>query len=366
MNFRLLLYSIILSFAFLGTGVKGQRLDQLLELFPLPVGNRWQVLPSPNLSFSPETSWSMGFSTIGIHHSQGRDGGLVSTIQLDLTYTLNRQRIADLDYHWKESGGNWIFQGSNSWYDYPDTWYALSGASEPISYRRIELDNQVYRRLGNKWFGGLFHHAQLLSQIQYESGGLFDQSRPTGFLGGVSNGLGLALFRDQRINPLNPVSGGDFLLIKTGFYDPLLGSDFSFIRHEVDWRHYFGLAKPLVLAVQLKGTVIDGDAPFRMLANLGGSGILRGYHARMFTGNLSLAVQSELRWKLSKHWGWVVFAGMGSTDDKAGLRHPVNIHYAGGTGIRFTLDQLNLNNLRVDLAVGEKGLTWYFSYGEAF
>jgi hypothetical protein len=61
----------------------------------------------------------------------------------------------------------------------------------------------------------------------------------------------------------------------------------------------------------------------------------------------------------------VIFAGVGEVEHKfsAFTNHP---HAAGGTGIRFMIDEEYKINLRLDFAYNGKDILTYFNVLEAF
>ena len=103
---------------------QGQKLSKLLDYIPFRLTEQLSLLPSPGLSFSPETNWSFGLTTIGTFRPAEPEAPL-STIQLDLRYTLNKQLVADIDYHWNSSNKRFSAFGSNSFYKYPDIYFII-------------------------------------------------------------------------------------------------------------------------------------------------------------------------------------------------------------------------------------------------
>lgn len=344
-----------------------QKLTRLLDYIPFRLNEQFSILPSPGLSYSPETSWSFGITTIGSFRSSIHEAPL-STIQLDLRYTLNKQLIADLDYHWNSTNHKFSAFGSNSFYDYPDQYFSSSdkSSSELIRYRKTEFDNKFFFNLVQSWKGGIIHRVQIISTPESTQNGLFLEEMPSGFLGGISHGIGLGILRDKRNNTLNPTNGSSLINLNISSFTETIGSDYEFTRVELDLRQYLSIFGTQTLALQAKGIFNTGAPPFSLSGNLGGQSILRGYHKNMFIDRQMIALQAELRIRVYKRIGIVTFAGLGAVSPQITSLTNEIPKAALGTGIRFLLDKTNNANLRFDAAYGSRGLQYYFSYGEAF
>jgi outer membrane protein assembly factor BamA len=187
----------------------------------------------------------------------------------------------------------------------------------------------------------------------------------TGTDGGLSSGFGLVLFADTRNNAFSPSDGGYY---KLSFLHSAewLGSDFKFVRYILDARHYIGLASNIVLALQVYGSQVTGDPPFYLYPALGGDNIMRGYYEGRYRDKIYLATQGEFRFRLTKRWGIVGFAGIG---DVSGDYNGFKLKYVKpsfGLGARFMLDVQELLNVRADFARGRDTEGVYFNAKEAF
>lgn len=368
MNSRHHLLCILIILCLLPLDVRAQKLGKILNSLPFELGNQWKILPAPSISFRPETDWSLGVSMTATHRQGNANKPQVSVLQLDVIYTLNRQFISDFDFQWRSGDGNWLFRGSDSWSFYPDKYFSETAPDqfETISYKRLELDHQLYRRVGSALYVGLLQHLQSIADVDAPENGIFDQEQTPGFMGGISSGIGIGIMHDRRINPLTPVAGESLINLEARKYLGWLGSNFTFSTMNLDVRYYFALTPDILFAWQTRAMQIWGEAPFRMMGQLGGSDIVRGYHSRQYTGSVLASSQAELRINLLPRVGMVLFGGLGSVSEQWMLLDRHRMHAAAGTGIRIMIDQIDRNNLRVDVAYGETGFAWYFSYGEAF
>ena len=190
------------------------------------------------------------------------------------------------------------------------------------------------------------------------------------------SGLGPVVTFDSRDVPLAAFKG-DLLDIGATFNGTGLGSDYRFVRYQVDARHFQPLGSTrTILAAQFLGQFHTGDVPFRELAgigaNLGGTlynnaNLLRGIYEQRFRDRQMVMFQAELRQKLFWRIDAAVFGGVGNVNnyiDKFALK---DTKYAGGAGIRFNFLQRDRVNLRLDYAGGtgsKPGIL--FAIGEAF
>jgi outer membrane protein assembly factor BamA len=187
----------------------------------------------------------------------------------------------------------------------------------------------------------------------------------TGSDGGTSSGLGLVLFADTRNGAFYPTSGGSY---KLSFLHTVswLGSTFKFSRWIADIRHYFPIADPLVLAAQLYATGVRGDPPFYMVPALGGDNQMRGYYEGRYRDRYYGAIQGELRWRITRRWGLVGWAGVGDVAGTVDAFRLDSLKPTVGVGVRFALDPEEVLNVRADFAYGKNTNGMYFNAKEAF
>lgn len=187
----------------------------------------------------------------------------------------------------------------------------------------------------------------------------------TGSDGGVSSGFGGVLFADTRNSSFYPTSGGYYKLSFLTSVD-WLGSSFSFRRWILDLRHYLGLTPSLVIAMQMFGTAITGDPPFYMMPALGGDNIMRGYYEGRYRDKFYLATQAEVRFKLSRRWAVVGWAGIGDVSGSFSGFRLKDGKPTFGLGVRFALDPVEMVNVRADFGYGKDTRGVYFNAKEAF
>ena len=187
----------------------------------------------------------------------------------------------------------------------------------------------------------------------------------TGADGGVSSGIGGVLFADTRNSPFYPTKGGFYKLSLLTAVD-WLGSSFSFGRWIIDLRQYVALTPSLVLAMQVYGTALSGDPPFYLVPALGGDNIMRGYYEGRYRDKFYAATQGELRFRLSRRWGLVGWAGIGDVSGDVSAFRLKGAKPSFGIGVRFALDPEQIVNVRADFAYGRNTHGVYFNAKEAF
>ena len=194
-------------------------------------------------------------------------------------------------------------------------------------------------------------------------GGPDDIVNATGDLANI--GLGLAIDYDTRDNPLNASTGwfveGDVL-----FYRNSWGSDVDYERYILTANNYLRITKNQVVAWQVSGCAVNGDAPFYQLCMFGASRIIRGYPVGRYLDQRMLAGQAEWRWSFRPRWGVVAFGGLGQVGQNFSDFKSDNILVSGGVGLRWMASVENRVNLSVDYALGEKDNYLYIYVGEAF
>lgn len=168
--------------------------------------------------------------------------------------------------------------------------------------------------------------------------------------------------RDSRFSP----SRGWYAEISAGFTDQALGSDITYQRHTADANWYLTLAPQLVLALRASLCAASDSAPFFAVCQFGQTSDLRGYVIGRYRDVAMAATQGELRWRFTKRFGAVAFAGVGDVAGSFGELEPGDPLWSAGAGLRFLASPENHVNIGVDVAYAEDETSLYFRIGEAF
>ena len=344
---------------------------QIQDLLPFRISENLSILPSPSLSYQPETSWSLGAALISTYNPKPGQAINISTTHFDIIYTLQEQFIAALDHSLYLFDGNLIASGSNSYYKYPEYYFgngvsSSDTASEIINSKRLETDNRLFYRIHENWYGGLVHRLQYITDLQTVKNGLFETDWDFQDQSGSEHGIGIGILHDSRKNQLNPVPESTYLSLTSTLFSHFLSSKSQFTRFEIDYRHYFKLGTQQILAIQAYGIANTGTPSYRLTGMLGGSRQMRAYYYGRYRNRQYLSIKAELRIQVYKRFGIVVFSGLGNVANNLNELFTSNPKPSYGAGLRIMLDQKNRANLRIDYAMGKNSSGWYISYGEAF
>ena len=188
------------------------------------------------------------------------------------------------------------------------------------------------------------------------------------------SGIGPVYTLDSRDVAL-AASKGNLLDLQVMFNGKFVGSDYNFVRYQIDARHYQRIfSNKTILALQYLGQFHSGNVPWYGLAgigaNLGGTlydnaNLMRGIYEQRYRDRQLMTVQAELRQHLFWRLDGAAFMGFGQVGNNFSDYSFNGIHTAGGLGVRFNFIRRDRVNLRFDYAFGkDPGL--YFAIGEAF
>ncbi|MEN2792056.1 BamA/TamA family outer membrane protein [Sphingomonas oligophenolica] len=196
-------------------------------------------------------------------------------------------------------------------------------------------------------------------------------------IGGVNGQLGF----DSTDNLLNPTRGFRALIRLSPETEQTRGSNYRYIRGQIDGSAYYSLSKSLVLAGRVRAASIagaprDAIAPSRRLYS-GGGGSVRGYGFQELgprdpgndpIGGRSLVeAAAELRYRFGDY-GIVPFIDVGQAYASTAPQF-TDLRYGAGIGGRY---YTNFGPLRLDVATpigrrkGEPKVAIYISIGQAF
>jgi hypothetical protein len=230
----------------------------------------------------------------------------------------------------------------------PASWDIRGG----FAYARIS------RKVGGNWFVGL--SGRLVSFAQSISTTVIPPDLEIS-ADSRSVGVGLIAENDSRDMPMNSYDGRLFEASAL-FNDQSLGSDTTYQSYKLGYSSYHELARPLVLAWQIEGCLRSGTTPLWDACRIN----LRGFPATDYLGKTSASAQLEARWRMSKRWGMVGFAGGGYVGSSfSGIRENELIP-SYGIGLRFTVLPVKRINLRLDYARSIGSDAIHVSVGEAF
>ncbi len=225
----------------------------------------------------------------------------------------------------------------------------------PFTYTGISLGFENYQYT-DKIIGGIFSSAENLKER----------------FGGPVLFAGLSQSFDTRNSNNYPTKG--FFGRVTYQYAPALfsKSNFSVSQIKVKVSNFFPIAKQIVLGVNgLYYTLQGNHLPFYLLPQLGSDEMMRGYYKGRFRDQNLVATQAELRYRFTKRFGLVTFAGTGSVFENGSFTLS-GLKPSYGAGARYFYDPAKGLSIRLDYGIGEKRLNekrqsgFYISLAEAF
>jgi outer membrane protein assembly factor BamA len=334
----------------------------------------WVILPA--LSTSPETGLSFGalamhLRKLGKYDTLSRP----SNIQAFLIYTVKGQILFSPSYTLIWDKERYFLNGNLSYFQFPEFYYGIGNQTdkqdqETVSYSMLRLENRFLRQIAPHLFAGIQQRFLQISQVERKEGGLLEETRPFGYNGSVSSGLGPALLYDSRNNVVNATQGL-YAELTTLFHQDWMGSQAHYQFLRTDLRTYLPLHKSRlghwILALQAQGIFTDGTPPvIRQFAELGSDVLMRGYYRGRYRDRQLLAAQAELRFPLVWILGMTAFAGLGEVAPKIADFNIQHFKPNYGAGLRIRVNNKENVNIRIDYGLGYRTSGIYFQIGEAF
>ncbi|HEY4798054.1 MAG TPA: BamA/TamA family outer membrane protein [Bacteroidia bacterium] len=335
--------------------------SQVIDSFPndsLARNEKLNFLPIPIIMNSPETSFGFGGGGIFTFKASKKDTSLrTSSADIVALYTLNQQLVFASEGSLYLPKENYIIKYQASFSKYPDLFWGIGNNTpasnqESYSYTQAYFHPEIVRKVLSKFFLGLNYEIQHVLKVDRNANDLFDQENVTGRNGGPISGIGITAAWDKRNRAFSP-DKGEFVQFYARHYNHLLGSDFEFSDFSVDARKYFKTFHRQVLVFQAISKMTKGSVPFRSLASLGGSSLMRGYYEGRFRDFNMFAFQAEYRVPLWRRFGMVIFTGIGEVSSALKYYCLNGIKYSYGGGLRYALKKKDRLNLRIDYGFGQ-------------
>ncbi len=332
-----------------------------------------KLINYPTIAYAPETSWELGVSSLYVYSANRDLSNRLSEIKAFTFYTLENQYGFWLDHALYTDENKWFFYGRARYQSFPLFYYGI-GRETPSEYQSLIDGNytlfreRLLRETLPSLYFGLELDYQRLNNVSYVEMVYGFVPPSVGTMGSTNVGIGLGLLYNNIHNAMNPREG---LYSEWAFmnYNTAAGSDFNMNAYIVDNRIYRPVKKNNVLAAQLYGQFTTGEAPFNMLALMGGESLMRGYYLGRYRDKNLVAGQVEFRMlplSFSKRWGASVFVAAGQV---YGDEHSFDWGQflpTGGAGIRYLIFPEKDIYTRIDLSYTREGSGVYFYIGEAF
>ena len=332
-----------------------------------------KLINYPTVAYAPETSWELGVSSLYVYSANRDLSNRLSEIKAFTFYTLENQYGFWLDHALYTDENKWFFYGRARYQSFPLFYYGIGRETPSEHIALIDGEYLLFReRLLRETLPSLYFGLELdyqgLNRVNYIDTETDFELPEVGALGSNNLGIGLGLLYNNIHNAMNPREG---LYSEWAFmnYNTAAGSDYNMTTYVIDNRIYHPVKENTVFAAQLYGQFTSGNAPFNMLALMGGESLMRGYYLGRYRDKNLLAGQVEYRilpFEFSKRWGASVFLAAGQVyGDEYGFNWDQFLP-TGGAGIRYLIFPEKDIYTRIDVSFTEEGRGVYFFIGEAF
>jgi hypothetical protein len=331
-----------------------------------------KLINYPTLAYSPETRWEIGVSSLLVYSANQDLSNRLSEIKAFTFYTLENQYGIWLDHAIYSDKNKWFFFGRARYQSFPLLFYGIGPDSPAEHTARIDGNYTLFRErflreIQPSLYFGLEVDFQRLGNVSYQDTAVGFEIPALGGFGSTNTGIGLGLLYDNIHNAMNPREGfySEWAFMRYG----ALGGQFPMTSYIIDNRIYRPVQENTVFAAQVYAQFTQGDAPFNMLALMGGESLMRGYYLGRYRDKHLVAAQMEYRilpFKFSKRWGASVFAAAGQVFSEDNPFEAANFLPTGGLGVRYLIFPEKDIFTRIDVAYTREGSGVYFFIGEAF
>jgi hypothetical protein len=332
-----------------------------------------KLINYPTIAYSPETRWEFGVSSLYIYSAQNDLSNRLSELKAFTFYTLENQYGLWLDHAVYTDENLWFIYGKVRYQSFPLFYYGV-GPDSPKEYTALIDGNytlvkeRFLRAVVPSLYVGLELDYQRLGNVSYANTAANFEAPEIGANGSTNLGLGLGVLYDNIHNAMNPREGvySEWAFLN---YSNVFGSDFNFTSYVTDNRVYRPMGKNGVLAAQVYGQFTAGEAPFNMLALMGGESLMRGYYLGRYRDQNLVAAQLEYRilpFSGSKKWGASAFLAAGQVYGTQNTFAWDAMLPTAGAGLRYLIFPEKDIYTRIDLAFTREGSGVYFFIGEAF
>ena len=327
------------------------------------------LFPLPLLFWTPETEFGGGALVSYILRNSRDTLGHPTSMSVQFIYTQNKQISFFLggDHYWNRGARH--YSGAISYSKFPYAFYGIGpdtpDTTEKYDPESVSIVLSGKMRVSPHLYAGLrleWDHTKLLDA---QNGGQLASGKIRGTQAGYTSGLGATVHWDTRNDVIYPRQGS-FHQASVIPFTKFFGSDFKFVRTQLDFRQYFPLFKNHVFAYQVNAVWIAGHPPFHKMALFGGPNLMRGYYEGRFRDRQFFAFQTEYRAPVWWRFGLAAFGGYGDVAHRLDEFRFKSFKYSIGWGLRFLLDKDQNLNLRIDLAYGKHSAFPAIGIGEAF
>lgn len=335
---------------------------------------RTTYTPLPNISYSPDTRLVLGALVLA-QFKPGKAGPetRASNAMLSAAFSFNKQSSVEADFTIIFPQERWLWKGYVSYLKWPESFWGIGPETLEedeitVEYNKVTLRQKfLYQWRPNLFIGPNVKYANMFDVAYFLDEDGIAAPDLTGAEGGANLGLGTSFILDKRNSIMTPTRN-HYLEFSTLFFSTNWLGDFNFQSYLLDARKYFDFDSDgrNVLAFQACIEHTAGEVPFRDLAMLGGSKIMRGYLDGRYRDKTGVQTQAEFRRILIGRFGAVAFGALGVVGPGFDELQSDQIKWTAGGGLRYNINKANPTYIRIDYGIGEDTGGFYVSLGEAF
>lgn len=321
----------------------------------------------PAVFYTPETK--LGFGVYPNYIFRFSKNCKPSNVAFLAYYTVKKQVSISIDPNLYFRDNDYILSGTIFYEKWPNSFFGFGTNvsrenDEKYTTRNAGFGLDAKRRIFENLYAGLSYEFNNMKFLKVEEGGALASGYITGSESGVNTGTGFTVSWDGRDNIFFP-SGGEYLQLESSFFGRTAGGDYTYNDLTFDLRKYYLLGSRNVLAFQLYGDFVDGDAPFNYYSKIGD--VVRGYLPALYIEKKLVAAQIEYRQvPVWRKFGFTLFAGTGSVANSISDLTSSKYKFAAGFGIRYVLVESEKVNIRIDYGIGDDSAELYLDATEAF
>jgi outer membrane protein assembly factor BamA len=285
-------------------------------------------------------------------------------------FTFEKQTSIEAYYNVVFPKEKWLWNGAVFFQRWPVRYWGIGTDTKEedeimIDYRNIAFEQSLYKRMDKGIYVGPKVHFRHMYDVNFKS--VEDAPNVPGGEGSTNLGIGLGGTWDKRNSILTPTES-HYVEFSVLFYSTNLLSDFTFQTYTLDARKYFDFDThgKSVLAFQSLSKLNKGEVPFRDMALLGGSKMMRGYIEGRFRDKVGIQIQTEYRQFIKGRFGMVLFAAAGNVAPSLGDISFGKTKWTLGTGLRYNINKADPTYIRIDYGFGKDTNGLYLTLGEAF
>jgi hypothetical protein len=325
----------------------------------------------PLLLYTPETHFGAGALFVHFFHlKQDSEESRTSSLAIVAIGTTRRQVILELHPDFYVNSDSLHFFGKLEYQYFPDSFWGIGNNTRDADEERYKRVRARFRGGAQQRIMGAFYAGGYSDIMEYwgqysTADGIFATQEIPGESGGFTAGIGPMLTLDTRDHNVAARSGsllnGTFL-----WFGNEIGSNYAFTKLSLDARQFITLTGEHVLGLHLLTEHQRGNVPYYQLAMLGGDELLRGYYLGRYRDKNLAALDLEYRFPIYWRFSGVTFAGAGAVSNEFGGLFTAPVRWTVGGGLRFSLNQKERLNLRLDAGIGPGTFGVYFTAREAF